>query len=275
MKITLKKTALFSFLFAGVLLTGCSKDDDSGDTNTLNFSAENTARAAQADNIVEGTLNIMENGYVEVEEGRNSSVSFFPSCTVITIMPNGDGGTIILDFGDGCQLNNGATVAGIINLEYGPFENGSRTINYTFEDFTYNNHGVTGGGEIVREISNQNGNPQSTVNESIIVSFDGTNITATRDGLRIAEWVEGVGSGTWMDNIYHITGNWSTVFSNGFTRTGEVTETLVRELSCLYLVSGTLEIQQEGFTGAIDWGNGECDNLATLIVNGQEYPIIL
>ena len=275
MKITLKKTALFSFLFAGVLLTGCSKDDDSGDTNTLNFSAENTARAAQADNIVEGTLNIMENGYVEVEEGRNSSVSFFPSCTVITIMPNGDGGTIILDFGDGCKLNNGATVAGIINLEYGPFENGSRTINYTFEDFTYNNHGVTGGGEIVREISNQNGNPQSTVNESIIVSFDGTNITATRDGLRIAEWVEGVGSGTWMDNIYHITGNWSTVFSNGFTRTGEVTETLVRELSCLYLVSGTLEIQQEGFTGAIDWGNGECDNLATLIVNGQEYPIIL
>ncbi len=275
MKITLKKTALFSFLFAGILLTGCSKDDDSGDTNTLNFSAENTARAAQADNIVEGTLNIMENGYVEVEEGRNSSVSFFPSCTVITIMPNGDGGTIILDFGDGCQLNNGATVAGIINLEYDPFENGSRTIDYTFEDFTYNNHGVSGGGEIVREISNQNGNPQSTVNESIIVSFDGTNITATRDGLRIAEWVEGVGSGTWMDNVYHITGNWSTVFSNGFTRTGEVTETLVRELSCLYLVSGTLEIQQEGFTGAIDWGTGECDNLATLIVNGQEYPIIL
>jgi hypothetical protein len=275
MKFTVKKTALFSFLAVTLLLVGCSKNDDPGDTGTVNFSAEDTARAAKADNVVEGTLNIMENAYVETEEGRSGFISFFPTCAVITIIPNGDGGTIILDFGDGCQLNNGAEVSGIINLEYGPFEGGSRTINYTFEDFTYNNNGVTGGGVIVREIANQNGNPQSTVNESITVSFPGTTVTATRDGLRIAEWVEGVGSGTWTDNVYHITGNWNTVFTNGFTRSGEVTQTLVRKLSCLYLVSGTLEIQQEGFTGSIDWGDGECDNLATLLVNGQEYPIIL
>lgn len=275
MKFKLKKTALFSLMTFTILLVGCNKDDDSNNETGVNFSAEDTSRAAKADNVVEGTLNIMENGYVEAEEGRNGSVSFFPSCTEITIMPNGDGGTIILDFGEGCQLNNGATVSGIINLDYGPFTAGSRTINYTFEDFSYNGNGVAGGGEIVRVIANQNGNPQSTVNESITVSFPNTDVTATRDGLRIAEWVEGVGSGTWADNVYHITGNWDTVFTNGFTRSGEVTETLVRELSCLYLVSGTLEIQQEGFTGAINWGDGECDNLATLIINGQEFPIIL
>lgn len=275
MKITVKKTALFSFMAASLLFFSCNKNDDPGDTGGVNYSAEDTARAAKADNVVEGTLNIMENGYVEVEEGRSGFVSFFPSCVEITILPNGDGGSIILDFGDGCQLNNGANVSGIINLEYGPFDGGSRTINYTFEDFTYNNNGVTGGGEIVRQIANQNGNPQSTVNESITVSFPGTEVTATRDGLRIAEWVEGVGSGTWTDNVYHITGNWNTVFTNGFTRSGEVTETLVRELSCLYLVSGVLEIQQEGFTGSIDWGDGDCDNLATLTINGQDFPIIL
>ena len=275
MKIKVKKTALFSFLAAGLLLISCSKKDDPGDAGGINYSAEDTARAAKADNVVEGTLNIMENGYVEVEEGRSSNVSFFPNCVEITIMPNGDGGSIILDFGDGCQLNNGANVTGIINLDYGAFVGGTRTINYTFEDFTYNSNGVTGGGEIVRQVANQNGNPQSTVNESITVSFPGTEVTATRDGLRIAEWVEGVGTGTWMDNVYHVTGNWNTVFTNGFTRSGEVTETLVRKLSCLYLVEGVLEIQQEEITGAIDWGDGSCDNMATLIINGQEFPILL
>ena len=113
------------------------------------------------------------------------------------------------------------------------------------------------------------------MNETITVNFPNTTVTATRNGLRIAEWVEGVGSGTWLDNVYHISGNWDTTFTNGFERTGEVTETLVRKLSCIYLVRGVIEIQQEGLIGEIDFGDGNCDNLATLRFNGEEYPIIL
>ncbi|QNJ96910.1 hypothetical protein [Constantimarinum furrinae] len=275
MKTIIKKTALFSFLALTFLFIGCTSNDDSS-PNEVNFSAEDSQRAAQADNVVEGTFSIMESGYVQVEEEPDNVVnSLFPACTVITILPNGDGGTIILDFGDECQLNNGSVVSGMITLEYGPFTAGTRTINYTFDEFTYNGNGVAGGGEIFREIANSNGNPQSTINEEITVSFPNTTVTATRNGLRVAEWVEGIGTGTWLDNVYHITGNWDTVFTNGFQRSGEVTETLVRKLNCLYLVSGMLEVQQEGLTAAIDWGEGECDNLATFIFNGQEYPIIL
>jgi hypothetical protein len=166
-------------------------------------------------------------------------------------------------------------VSGKIILEYEPIIGGTRTITYSFENYFYNNNGVTGGGEIFRQIANQNGNPQSTVNETINVSFPNTTVTATRNGLRIAEWVEGVGSGTWQDNVYHITGNWDTTFTNGFQRSGEVTEKLVRKLSCLYLVSGTLEIEQQSITGVLDFGDGSCDNLATFTVNGQVYEIIM
>jgi len=275
MRTILRKLALFSIVASALVAVSCDKNDDADDNGGVNFTAEDTTRAAQADNVVEGTLNIMENAYVEGVEGRSSNVSLFTNCAEITILPDGQGGTIIVDFGESCTLNNGAVVSGIINLEYGPFTGGSRTIDYTFQDFTYNNNGVSGGGQIVRQIANQNGNPQSTVNESIVVSFPGTTVTATRDGLRIAEWIEGVGSGTWIDNVYSITGNWTTQFTNGFSRSGEVSTPLIRKLSCIYLVSGILEIQQEGLTGSIDWGDGECDNLATLIFNGQEFPIVL
>jgi hypothetical protein len=275
MRTILKKTALLSVLASSLLLFSCNKDDDNNENQGVNFSAENTARAAQTDNVVEGAFNIVESGYVEVEEGRSSNISLFPPCAEITIIPSGNGGMITINFGESCQLNNGAVVSGRIEIDYGPVNAGTRTINYSYEDFTYNNNGVTGGGEILRQIANQNGNPQSTATETITVSFPGTQVTATRQGNRVIEWVEGVGSGTWADNVFEINGNWNTEFTNGFTRTGEVTQTLVKKLSCIYLVSGVLEIQQEGFTGAIDWGDGSCDNQATLIINGQEYPVIL
>ncbi|WP_290627066.1 hypothetical protein [Altibacter sp.] len=274
MKNLTKKIALFSCITTALLMSSCDTSDDSG-TVDVNYSAEDATRAAQADIIVENTLNIMENGYVENEETRNSSVSFFPSCTTITITPNGSGGTIVLDFGTSCTLNNGSVVSGKINLEYGAIVDGTRTINYSFENYTYNGHGVEGGGEIVRDIENENGNPSSTVNETITVSFEGTAITATRVGLRIAEWIEGVGSGTWTDNVYSITGNWNTTFSNGFSRSGEVTQPLIRKLNCLYLVSGTLDISQQALTGTLDFGDGSCDNIAVFTFNGQDYTIIL
>ncbi|NNJ81532.1 MAG: hypothetical protein HKP11_04990 [Flavobacteriaceae bacterium] len=275
MKTYAKKTSLFSlFLIAGLLLFSCS-DDDSEDSNVVNFSAENTARAAQTDNVVEGSFNIMEAGYIETEEGRSNTISLFPSCATIVINPSGNGGMITLDFGESCTLNNGAVVSGRIEMDYGPINGGSRTINYTYEDFTYNNNAVSGGGQVVRQIANQNGNPQSAATETINVSFPNTAVTATREGSRVIEWVEGVGSGTWVDNVFNITGNWNTELTNGFSRSGEVTETLVKKLSCIYLVSGVLEIQQEGLTGTIDWGDGTCDNQATLTFNGQEFPIVL
>ena len=275
MKTNVFKINLFELLVVSLLFVACSEDNNTIEETEANYSVENTALATKTDNIVEGSLSVMENGYVEVNgENRGNTVeSLFPDCTIITLEANGNGGTITLDFGDECQLFNGAIVSGKIIMEYGPFENGSRTITYTFENYFYNGNGVEGEGEIVRKLENENGNPESTVNESITVSFSETDVSATRIGTRVVEWVEGVGSGNWDDNIYHITGNWNTTLSNGFERSGEVTEQLVKKMSCLWLVSGVLAIEQQNITATIDFGEGECDAQATIIINGQEFPV--
>jgi hypothetical protein len=274
---TLKKTLILTAFFSIAFFTqSCDKEEDTPVAD--DFSTENAAIAAKADTAIEGTLTIMENGYDENEgaaRGQNM-ISLFPACTTIILEANGDGtGTIVLDFGSGCTLNNGATVSGKINLSYEAIVNDSRIINYTFENYFYNGNGVTGGVEIIREFSNVNGFPASTVNETITVSFPNSTTTATRNGLRIAEWVEGVGSGTWTDNVYHITGNWNTTFTNGFERSGLVTEKLVRKLNCPYLVSGVLEVSQDGLTGSLDFGNGGCDAQAIFTLNGVDYPVFL
>ncbi|MEZ4875606.1 MAG: hypothetical protein R2793_09235 [Flavobacteriaceae bacterium] len=275
MKTIAKKIALLSFVSVAFFLNSCKKDD-SNTPEEINFSAESTTRAAQMDNISEGSQNIAESGYVQIEEPGRMPNSYFPSCATFTLTVDGNGGgTIVIDFGEGCQLFNGATVSGKINMDYGPILVGVRTINYQYDNFTYNGNGVEGGGTITRDIENNNGNPQSTINENITVTFTGTTLTGTRSAQRIAEWVEGVGSGTWTDNVYHIEGNWETNLSNGFSRSGVVTQTLVRKASCLYLVSGAITVSQENLTGILDFGDGVCDNLATITFNGQEFPIIL
>ncbi|MEH6765595.1 MAG: hypothetical protein V7655_13915 [Aequorivita antarctica] len=276
MKITPFRLIVAFFSMGIFLFTSCNKDENDS-SEEVNFSSDNSMRAAKTDNVTEATFNIIEQAFVENETGGRGITQFslFSDCTTITVGNQGNVFTILLDFGDSCTLNNGNVVSGSILLEYGPLVSGTYTVNYTFQDFVINGNGVSGGGSILYEIANQNDNPQSTVTESITVSFPNTTVTGTRNGTRISEWVEGVGSGTWLDNVYHINGNWQTEFTNGFERSGEVTETLVYKTACPYVVDGRLEVTQDGLTAAIDFGDGECDNMAVFIYNGQEYPFIM
>ncbi len=276
MKIIPFRLIVAFFTMSIFLFTSCEKEENDS-TEEVDFSSDNSMRAAKTDNVAEGTFNIIEQAFVENETGGKGTTMFslFPQCTQITVGTQGNVFTILLDFGVSCTLNNGNIVSGSIFLEYGPLTNGTYTVNYTFQNFVFNGNGVSGGGTILYEIANQNDNPQSTVNESITVSFPNTTVTGTRIGTRVSEWVEGVGSGTWIDNVYHVTGNWQTEFTNGFERSGEVTETLVFKTACQWVVDGILEVSQDGVTAAINFGDGECDNEAIFIYNGEEFPFIM
>ena len=117
--------------------------------------------------------------------------------------------------------------------------------------------------------------PQSDLTSNIEVYFPIAEVTATRDINRTREWIEGVGSGTWTDNVFNVTGSWNTEFSSGFTRSGNVTEALRREATCVHFVDGVVDITQNGNQGSLDYGDGTCDNVAVVTINGEEYTIQL
>ncbi|MEZ4818258.1 MAG: hypothetical protein R2776_09885 [Flavobacteriaceae bacterium] len=73
------------------------------------------------DNITEGSQNITESAYVQYQEPGRMPNSYFSNCAQFTLTNGGDGsGTIIVDFGNSCQLLNGAIVSGKINMSFGP-----------------------------------------------------------------------------------------------------------------------------------------------------------
>ncbi len=124
-------------------------------------------------------------------------------------------------------------------------------------------------------MSNDNGNPQFTHTLDLTVIWP-NGAQASREGLRVREWVEGFGSGVFSDNVFEVTGNWTTTFVNGNEHTYTVVTPLRREVICLYFVSGSVDVQRTNFGGTFDYGEGDCDNAATFTFNnGTEVDVTL
>ena len=274
----LSKTSLFRTLALSglIVLASCSTEDDSSEDGTQEaaLTSEQAQLNAEAEVTTDQAYTLIELAYSAQEEDTARSSSIFSNCAVITVDLDGQLTLISIDFGDGCLLNNGRLVSGILHLSYGPIVDATRTITYQFENFTVNNKGVVGGGTILRVHSNANGNPQSTLNKNLVVSFP-SGVTADVTGTRVAEWIEGFASGTWKDNVFLISGNRDIDFSNGYIHQVEVLDALRREATCDYFVSGSMEVTRNLGSGTIDFGDGDCDNLATLTIGGEEYTIVL
>jgi hypothetical protein len=58
-----------------------------------------------------------------------------------------------------------------------------------------------------------------------------------------------------------------------FNRT--ITEPLLIDRSCEYILSGTVELLRNGETTTIDYGDGTCDDIATVTINGVTEEISL
>ncbi len=257
-----------------VLTTSCSKNEDTADEASLDLTAEQTTLSAEADRSADEVFNLIEIAYAEQEEEAGRTTSLFPDCVTITISSENEVTFVTYDFGLGCEIGSGAIVSGTLRLTYGPLVAATRTITFSFENFGYNNKGIAGGGTIYRERNNANGNPASTVNKDLQVTMQ-NGVVASVTGTRSAEWIEGFASGTWTDNVFLITGDRDIAFSSGFNHDLLVLEALRRESTCDYFVSGVLEVTRNNGTGTLDYGDGTCDNLAVLTINGQEYEITL
>ena len=210
------------------------------------------------------------------EFNRNPPNFNVPDCVTITAVIEQHFREITIDFGiEGCLIR-GNILKGKLIMSYEVIPEAQQIfITKTFEDFYFNNKNILGGKTILKELSNENGNPQFTKTADITVIWP-NGAEASRVGTKIREWVEGHGSDVWSDNVFEITGNWTSTFRNGNSHSYEVVIPLRREVICYYFVSGSVDIERTNFSGVFDYGEGDCDNLATFTNdNGNVRDIIL
>ena len=270
------KVVVIAAMLLGLVFTGCNSTDTIQEDLTSEAIDVKTAQTeAEVDNVSEGVSAIIEEAYLgeefpELTKSHPITDRFLPSCVTITIVLTQNMKTVTIDFGEGCELRNGNFVSGKIILEYEKDpEAATKMISYSFEDFYFNRKNVAGGGSILRERSNENGNPQSTKTFDITVTWPDETF-ASKVGVRVREWIEGYGTPAWGDNVFLITGNGTFTKKDGTVFSAEVVEPLRRELACKFLVSGIVNLSKNRNTAVLNYGDGTCDDLATISINGGE-----
>ncbi len=273
------KKGILSLLFLSLIFTSCSDNDEASVIENQIEDTEEVQKSAEIDQVDNILGDLIIDAYEQEETdvlGRPGYVDDIPECVTITIVAQQGYRQVTLDFGsEGCMVR-GHLIKGQIVFDYTRDPEAQQImINYNLVDFYFDAKNVIASRSILKELSNENGNPQFTHNLSVTVIWP-NGVQASREGTRIREWVEGFGSGIFSDNVFEITGNWTANFVNGNTHTYEVIVPLRREVICTYFVSGSFDVQRTNFGGIFDFGDGDCDNQASFTFNnGTEIPITL
>lgn len=269
--------AKMAFVASFAILTSCS-DDDEKKTETEADLLEQTKMSSDVDAVADDIMFIIENEYSNQSSAGRSpqgTQDFLPECATVTSTVTGGNWEATIDFGTtGCAMPNGNILKGIIAITgTTDFAALSQTINYSFENFYHNNRLVQGDRYVVRQLENSNGNPQSTIELDLSVTFP-NGAVVTREGNRVWEWIEGVETiFNPLDNVYLVTGEWITVFPDNSLST-EITSALRILGTCNHIVEGTINFSTNSNALVLDYGNGTCDSEATVSINGAEAATI-
>ncbi len=254
------------FATTAILLNGCKREN-----------LDDNMNAAEDNALAEVTFNDVKSIADEAAAGGLSSYKteasdgIMSNCASITHDTISEPHVLIIDFGDvNCTCNDGRTRRGIIIVTYsGPYREPGHAHTITFDNFFVNDNQVLGTKIVTNNGYNDDGNLYYSieVDGSIIRANDGGTLTFVSS--RIREWIEGESTPERSDDVYLVTGTASGNNSEGGSFTAEITSALRREVACHQFVSGTLEVTPDNRpVRFINFGDGNCDNQATVTVNG-------
>lgn len=259
-----------------IITPSCKKDNEQiADDTTI------SSDDALAESIFENVTNIADEAYENGEGGLksgNENNLVLSGCAIVTldltVMPH----ELIVDFGEAnCLCMDGRYRKGKIIVTFtGGYRVAGTVISYGFENYYVNDHHVEGTLVLTNMGLNANDNMYYTIEVVGLIHKANNGGTISWNSSRVREWIEG--RLTWYpsDDIYLITGTADGITAYGQTWEREITNPLRVELNCQWIVSGSMEIQSEGVPLILlDFGYGECDNIATALIDGVTYTIFM
>jgi hypothetical protein len=274
------KQFLFAFAMLSLALgfNSCKKSDVKEEFETT---FELSGDQAIADNLSEDANDILLEVAVEKNIAGNGFAAggpvtndFIP-CATITITPaTGFPKNIVIDFGTSCTAPNGITRSGKINVTLSDSLRKSGSIAV----MTFTNYYVNG---YKKEGTITWTNTSTTTVRSWTRETVGGKITAPGGrywlhvGTRYVIQTQGVGTATLTDDVFSITGTHTVTNSAGADRVITVLEPLQKKIACDNIDKGKLKVQGPNHFATIDFGDGTCNNLATLSIDGRPARTII
>lgn len=266
--------------FAAVVLIGfasCKKTDAASDSSEYESTFELSADQGIADNIVQDANDILN----EVTSDKNLQGSGFVydpnqsqnfvSCAAVTVTPaSGFPKTITLDFGaSGCTSQSGVTRSGIITVTL------TDSLRHTGSVATMNfsNYYVSGWkkeGTITWTNNSANGvkSWSRVCANGKITAPDGVRYWL-HSGTQLITQTAGSSTPNLLDDVFSITGSCQVTNAAGIGRTATILTPLQKKFICSNIDMGTVKIQGPNHYATINYGDGTCDNIATISIDGR------
>lgn len=268
--------SLLPVLFLLLIVSACKKETAElrSDNKLANDDATAEAIFDEVSEISDLAFRLGSNG----AKKSSDDGSRLGNCATITIdttvMPH----VMTIDFGEeNCLGGDGKWRRGQIIVTFtGPYHQPGTVITHGFSEYYVNDNHVEGLKTMTNLGPNADGHPeyQTVVDGTVTLNNNQGVISWQADRLR--NWIEGYDTNVWYDNVFLITGSGSHSHSNGggFVRT--ILVPLRKELSCHHFVSGIVETVPENRpTRTLDYGDGTCDNIATVTIGDNTFIIRL
>ena len=302
-KLKITSAALMIMLGASVMFAGCQKNIDNTPLTQEEVAdlVTSTEADAEADVLYDDVFNnvmgidgdlglgagigvfgkVASTGGGLIGEGESVDSVGGPRCFTITITPQNTTvfpKTVTLDFGNGCLGKDGRTRRGKIITEYtGKMAVPGSKATTSFDNYYVDSVKVEG----VHSIQNNSTSNNRIFNVIVTngkLSKPSGNYTAWNKN---KIWFQTEGNGTPnfpLDDEFSITGS-----ANGTVKKGTKTlqwshnilQAVIRRFVCPWAVKGQVSITRNARAFVLDYGNGVCDNKATITINGNTYNITL
>jgi hypothetical protein len=267
----------FTMVSFAIAFNSCKKKDSSPDELETTF--ELSGDQAIADNLTEDANDVFNEAATEKDlmGGRGpSGTTGILGCAIVTVTPQvGFPKTIVIDFGTGCTSPRGITRSGKINIV---LSDSVRTPGSTAV-MTFNNYYVSG---YKKEGTITWTNTSTPNTRSWQRKVENGKITAPNgnywlhSGIRDVVQTAGMNTpNNLLDDVFSITGNHTVTNSAGRTRTITTLTPLQKKVMCDNIDMGTIKVQGPNHYAIIDFGNGTCDNLATISIDGRPARTII
>jgi hypothetical protein len=222
-------------------------------------------------------------------DARTSNIDPAPACLNITIATSGTANapfpiTITFDFGSGCTGPDAHSRKGKIIVKYTDRllrPNAIATLQ--FENFYIDSIQVDN--STTFKIANTGTQDKFQFTIDIDAKLSKTNGNYTQwHSHKVITQIQGNITSTPLDDIMQIEGNASGKVKRNDLAVAwkaEITDPLIKKFICRWISRGTVKIGRESLSansqwiGVLDYGNGNCDNRATLTLNGMAYQITL
>ena len=271
----MKKRNFFLMTAIGMLLflASCKKEKETASIDTQDITNESTSSFVEKSLMVDEDAATMRGGAVGLQSNCNWQ-ELLPECAVVTESGENNPKTITIDYGDGCTQGD-FTKSGMITIVLtDDMMNIGAVRTVTFQNYQINNTSIEGTRVLTHTGNDESGHPVFHREVNTVITRNGNEFTRTADELVI--WMEGYDTEECGDNVFSVSGSGTTTRADGVVRNRNITSPLIIDRICGYITQGIIEIQGPHGTGSINFGNGTCDDEATVIrPNGNTQVIHL